>query len=59
MDKIYDFSDCFVFPINDYQGRDRKEKIIYNNEIYLMKFRNSAKFKTDLNSSQTNNVFSE
>ena len=59
MDKIYDFSDCFVFPINDYKGRDRKEKIIFNGDTYLMKFRNSSNKQTNLNSPQTNNIFSE
>ena len=59
MDKIYDFSDCFVFPINDYTGRDRKEKIIFDGDTYLMKFRNSPKRQTSLNSPQTNNIFSE
>lgn len=59
MDNIYDFSKCFVFPINDYDGRERKERIIYNGDNYLVKFRNNATGKTDLFSSQTNNVFSE
>lgn len=59
MDNIYDFSECFVFPINDYDGRERKERIIYNGDNYLMKFRNNATGKTDLFSSQTNNIFSE
>lgn len=59
MSKLIDFSNCVRFPINNYGGNDKKEKIIYNNENYLLKFRNPNKKKSDLFSSESNNIFSE
>ncbi len=58
-DIVYDFSDCFVFPVNNYSGADIKERIKFQGENYLMKFRRTSRQKNGLTSLYTNNIFSE
>ena len=58
MNQLINFDDCepaFRF----YGGAEKKGAIIYNGKNYLLKFPKSPKIKNDLNSSYTNNVFSE
>lgn len=59
MKSFIDFTDCFCFKTNDYKGQDHKEKILFNNEFYMLKFQNHTKSKSPLVSEYSNNIFSE
>lgn len=57
---MIDFTNCKELP-NDYGGADKKKKIIYKDEVWMLKFSDAidSDLKNPLNTSYSNNVFSE
>ena len=57
---MIDFTNCIELP-NDYGGADKKKKIVYKDEIWMLKFSDviDSNIKNSLNTSYSNNVFSE
>ena len=52
------FDDCKLY-YKVYGGAEKKECIIYNGEVYMLKFRASSENKGDISSPYVNNVYSE
>ena len=57
---MIDFTNCKELP-NDYGGADKKKKILYNDEVWMLKFSDAidSDLKNPFNTSYSNNVFSE
>lgn len=58
MDKIIDFSNSPIIP-RTLGGSDKKFRVLYNNEYYMLKFTEEHIKKTDLSTSHENNAISE
>lgn len=58
MDKVINFSDSKIIP-RAYGGSNKKFRVLYNGEYYMLKFTEEHIRKTNLSSSHENNVVSE
>ena len=58
MDKIINFTNCKRAHVT-YGGTDRKFGVIYNDEVYLLKFSKKHSKQTDISTSYVNNAISE
>ena len=58
MNNILDFSNCKRVHTY-YGGSDRKFGVLYNNEVYMLKFSENHSKRSDISTSYVNNVVSE
>ncbi len=58
MDKLIDFTDC-KRAHKAFGGTDRKFGVIYDNDVYMLKFPENHAKKSDISTSYVNNVVSE
>lgn len=58
MDKVIDFSNSTIVP-RTLGGSDKKFRVLFNGEYYMLKFTEEHAKKTDLSTSHENNAISE
>ena len=58
MNDVIDFTDC-EHIYRDFGGSDRKIGVLYNNEVYMIKFSENHAKQTDMSTSYVNNALSE